>query len=129
MRLRIVAALADGGEQPCGAIELPVVKSTCTHHFRVLREAGLIRQRTEGTTKLNSLRRDELDASLPWPARRRPVGLHARADRLAREHRRAAGRQRQQVDAGANLARLAGPRPAGEPSGIRRGAEALPPEA
>jgi DNA-binding transcriptional ArsR family regulator len=65
VRLRIISALAERGEQPCGAIELPVVKSTCTHHFRVLREAGVIRQRTEGTTKLNSLRRDELDARFP----------------------------------------------------------------
>ena len=65
VRLRIVSALATRGEQPCGAIELPVVKSTCTHHFRVLREAGLIRQRTEGTTKLTSLRRDELETRFP----------------------------------------------------------------
>jgi DNA-binding transcriptional ArsR family regulator len=65
VRLRIVSALATRGEQPCGAIELPVVKSTCTHHFRVLREAGVIRQRTEGTTKLNSLRRDELESRFP----------------------------------------------------------------
>ncbi len=65
VRLRIVSTLATRGELPCGAIDLPVVKSTCTHHFRVLREAGLIRQRTEGTTKLNSLRRAELDGRFP----------------------------------------------------------------
>jgi DNA-binding transcriptional ArsR family regulator len=65
VRLRIVSALATAGELPCGAIALPVVKSTCTHHFRVLREAGVIRQRTEGTTKLNSLRRDELEKRFP----------------------------------------------------------------
>ncbi len=65
MRLRIVAALASGGECACKSIDLPVVKSTCTHHFRVLREAGVIRQRLEGTTKLNSLRREDLDARFP----------------------------------------------------------------
>ena len=65
MRLRIVAALADGNECSCRSIELPVVKSTCTHHFRVLREAGVIRQRVESTAKLNSLRREDLDAR--WP--------------------------------------------------------------
>ena len=65
VRLRIVAALSDGSELTCGAIDLPVVKSTCTHHFRVLREAGLIRQRIEGTTKLNSLRREELESRFP----------------------------------------------------------------
>jgi len=65
MRLRIVAALATGEERSCKSIDLPVVKSTCTHHFRVLREAGLIRQRQEGTARLNSLRRDDLDVRFP----------------------------------------------------------------
>jgi DNA-binding transcriptional ArsR family regulator len=65
MRLRIVAGLAVGLERPCGSFDLPVVKSTCTHHFKVLREAGVIRQRLEGTTRLNSLRREDLDARFP----------------------------------------------------------------
>ena len=65
IRLRIVAALSGGDERTCGSFELPVVKSTCTHHFRVLREAGVIRQRLEGTTRLNSLRRDDLDSRFP----------------------------------------------------------------
>ncbi len=65
MRLRIVAALARGEERTCGSFELPVVKSTCTHHFRVLREAGVIRQRLEGTTRMNSLRRVDLDLRFP----------------------------------------------------------------
>ena len=65
IRLRIVAALAAGQERSCKSIDLPVVKSTCTHHFRVLREAGVIRQRQEGTARLNSLRRDDLDARFP----------------------------------------------------------------
>ena len=66
MRLRIVAGLA-GGEQgrSCGSFALPVTKSTCTHHFKVLREAGVIRQRQEGTSRLNTLRRDDLDARFP----------------------------------------------------------------
>jgi DNA-binding transcriptional ArsR family regulator len=65
MRLRIVCALAEGGEHNCKSFALPVTKSTCTHHFRVLREAGVIRQRLEGTTRLNSLRRDELELRFP----------------------------------------------------------------
>lgn len=65
MRLRIVAALARGEERTCGSFELPVVKSTCTHHFCVLREAGVIRQRLEGTTRMNSLRRIDLDTRFP----------------------------------------------------------------
>ena len=65
MRLRIVAGLADEDKRTCGSFDLPVTKSTCTHHFRVLREAGVIRQRLEGTTRLNSLRREDLDTRFP----------------------------------------------------------------
>ncbi|MBV9607162.1 MAG: helix-turn-helix transcriptional regulator [Solirubrobacterales bacterium] len=65
MRLRIVAGLAREDKRTCGSFDLPVTKSTCTHHFRVLREAGLIRQRLEGTTRLNSLRREDLDVRFP----------------------------------------------------------------
>ncbi len=65
MRLRIVVALATADELSCKSIDLPVVKSTCTHHFRVLREAGVIRQRHEGTSRLNSLRRADLDTRFP----------------------------------------------------------------
>jgi DNA-binding transcriptional ArsR family regulator len=66
MRLRIVAGLASGGDgRTCGSFELPVTKSTCTHHFRVLREAGLIHQRSEGTARVNTLRREDLEARFP----------------------------------------------------------------
>jgi DNA-binding transcriptional ArsR family regulator len=65
VRLRIVAALAEGEERTCGGFDLPVTKSTCTHHFKVLREAGVIRQRQEGVTRLNALRRDDLEARFP----------------------------------------------------------------
>lgn len=65
IRLRIVAELAAGGERNCKSFDLPVVKSTCTHHFRVLRDAGVIRTRLEGKTRLNSLRRDDLEERFP----------------------------------------------------------------
>jgi DNA-binding transcriptional ArsR family regulator len=65
VRLQIVGALSDGSEHSCGSLALPVTKSTCTHHFRVLREAGLIHQRQEGTSRLNSLRSEDLDARFP----------------------------------------------------------------
>jgi DNA-binding transcriptional ArsR family regulator len=65
IRLRIVAGLAADDGRTCGSFNLPVTKSTCTHHFRVLREAGVIRQRLEGTTRLNSLRREDLDERFP----------------------------------------------------------------
>jgi DNA-binding transcriptional ArsR family regulator len=65
MRLRIVQALAGGGELSCGGVGLPVTKSTCTHHFKVLRDAGVITQRQQGTSRLNTLAREELDAAFP----------------------------------------------------------------
>jgi DNA-binding transcriptional ArsR family regulator len=65
VRLEIVAGLAGGEERACGSFDVAVTKSTCTHHFRVLREAGLIRQRQQGTMRLNSLRRDDLEARFP----------------------------------------------------------------
>jgi DNA-binding transcriptional ArsR family regulator len=65
IRLQIVSALVDGGEQTCGSLSLPVSKSTCAHHFRVLREAGVIRQRVVGATRLNSVRREDLDERFP----------------------------------------------------------------
>jgi DNA-binding transcriptional ArsR family regulator len=50
VRLQIVAELAcREGEYTCGSFALPVTKSTCTHHFKVLREAGLIHQRPQGS--------------------------------------------------------------------------------
>jgi len=66
-RLRIVRRLADEGELAlaCGSFGLDVTKSTLTHHFRVLREAGVISQQLVGTAKLNTLRRDDLDARFP----------------------------------------------------------------
>jgi len=65
-RLHIVRLLsAQDGPVPCGSIELDVTKSTATHHFRVLREAGVIHQVPTGTTKLTTLRRADLDARFP----------------------------------------------------------------
>lgn len=66
VRLRIVAELAaDGVERTCKSFDLPVVKSTCTHHFKVLRESGVIRQRAAGTTRVSSLRVEDLEARFP----------------------------------------------------------------
>lgn len=68
IRLAIVARLADvepDGELACTTFALPVSKSTQSGHFKVLREAGVIRQRDEGTRRLNRLRRDDLDARFP----------------------------------------------------------------
>jgi len=64
VRLEIVRELA-GKDCHCGDISLPVTKSTSTHHFRVLRESGVIEQTPEGTARINKLRRDDLEARFP----------------------------------------------------------------
>jgi DNA-binding transcriptional ArsR family regulator len=65
-RLSIVCRLAeDPTARRCGSFDLCVTKSTLTHHFRVLREAGVIDQREQGTARMNSLRREDLDARFP----------------------------------------------------------------
>jgi DNA-binding transcriptional ArsR family regulator len=65
-RLAVIRALAeDPTARPCGSFDLNVSKSTKTHHFRVLREAGLIIQKVEGTCRMTTLRRDDLDARFP----------------------------------------------------------------
>jgi DNA-binding transcriptional ArsR family regulator len=65
-RLSIVCRLAQDEEpRRCGGFELDVTKSTLTHHFRVLREAGVIRQHEVGTARMNSLRRKDLEARFP----------------------------------------------------------------
>lgn len=49
----------------CGTFDLPVSKATSTHHFAVLRKAGLLEQRDEGTRRLNRLNRDDYDRRFP----------------------------------------------------------------
>jgi DNA-binding transcriptional ArsR family regulator len=65
VRLSIVRELADAGEQVCGAMALSVSKSTRSHHFKTLREAGLTQTRIEGTHRHVSLRRDDVEARFP----------------------------------------------------------------
>jgi DNA-binding transcriptional ArsR family regulator len=66
VRLQLLRTLDEAdGELSCGEILLPVTKSTRSHHFKVLREAGLLEARMEGTRRYYALRRDDLDARFP----------------------------------------------------------------
>lgn len=66
VRLSIVRELAaSAADLACSHFDLPVTKSTTTHHFRVLRDSGLVRQTYHGTSKLNALRRAELEELFP----------------------------------------------------------------
>lgn len=82
LRRQVVLTLAaePGAVIPCGGFALPVAKATRTHHFRVLREAGLIRQVDLGNGRTNRLRLEELRQRFPALAElllaeaRRPPG-------------------------------------------------------
>ncbi|WP_181795227.1 helix-turn-helix transcriptional regulator [Streptomyces sp. WELS2] len=68
VRLAVVRVLDAGGEHNCGSVLglLGITaKSTMTHHWRVLRESGVIWQHPSGRENLLSLRRDDLDARYP----------------------------------------------------------------
>jgi DNA-binding transcriptional ArsR family regulator len=68
VRLAMVRQLAGcgaGGELACGQIEVPVTKSTATHHLKILVRAGVTAEREEGTRKFVRLRREELDQRFP----------------------------------------------------------------
>jgi DNA-binding transcriptional ArsR family regulator len=71
VRLEIVRQLAaccgvaGTGELTCGQIDLPVAKSTTTHHLKTLASAGITADREEGTRKYVHLRRAELDERFP----------------------------------------------------------------
>lgn len=83
MRLQIVRELAAvSDELSCSHFDLPVTKSTTTHHFRVLREAGVIRQIYRGTAKMNGLRRDDLDDLFPGLLDALLAAAARQADRL-----------------------------------------------
>jgi DNA-binding transcriptional ArsR family regulator len=66
IRLQIALALAESdSEVACGEFPVAVGKSTMSHHFKVLRDAGVLRSRYEGTRRFHALRRDDLDARFP----------------------------------------------------------------
>lgn len=65
IRLLIVSELRDVSERACGDFEVPVVKSTMSHHARTLRESGIVNIRIQGTQRLVSLRTEDLEIRFP----------------------------------------------------------------
>ncbi|MCZ4120764.1 ArsR/SmtB family transcription factor [Streptomyces sp. H39-S7] len=67
VRLQLVRELAGSGdwERSCGTFDVPVGKAALSHHFAVLRTAGLIEQRDQGPKRVNRLRRAEFDQRFP----------------------------------------------------------------
>lgn len=66
VRMTIVVQLSSGEEKTCNEFDIPSKhKSTLTHHFKVLREAGITRTRVQGREHFVSLRLDELAKRFP----------------------------------------------------------------
>ncbi|MBF7141242.1 MULTISPECIES: ArsR/SmtB family transcription factor [Pseudomonas] len=65
VRLEIVRHLAGVAQASCGELDGGRPKSSVSHHFRVLREAGLVHTRSVGTTHMNALRREALEERFP----------------------------------------------------------------
>jgi DNA-binding transcriptional ArsR family regulator len=67
VRLRLVTQLLDGEPRSCApeAWHVDVHKSTLSHHYKVLREAGLTRTNVHGRNRSVQLRRAELDERFP----------------------------------------------------------------
>ncbi|MFG3383206.1 ArsR/SmtB family transcription factor [Streptomyces sp. NPDC047999] len=92
MRLTVVRELAAAsGELSCSDFALPVTKSTTTHHFRVLRESGVIRQTYRGTAKMNALRRQDLETLFPGLLRSVLAADSAESGRAEKAGRPASG--------------------------------------
>ena len=64
-RLEIVRALARSETLTCNKFDLPIAKSTASHHFKVLRESGVTETRVEGTLHFICLRQADLDERFP----------------------------------------------------------------
>jgi len=68
MRLRIVKRMMkkDGCMSCSEAMPCPdMAKSTLSHHFRILREAGLIRTTKQGVENRNTVREEDINAHFP----------------------------------------------------------------
>lgn len=65
VRLSIVRQLAREGEATCAALDGGRPKSSMSHHFRVLRECGIVKTRNDGTSHMNELRSGDLDSAFP----------------------------------------------------------------
>jgi DNA-binding transcriptional ArsR family regulator len=67
VRIQLIRELAGSADwtRSCGSFDVPVGKAALSHHFSVLRGAGLVEQRDEGARRVNRLRREEFEARFP----------------------------------------------------------------
>lgn len=65
IRLQIIRKLAEQCETTCACCNIDLPKSALSHHFKVLRESGLINVRIEGKQRFLSIRYDDLEQRFP----------------------------------------------------------------
>ncbi|MFI7005247.1 ArsR/SmtB family transcription factor [Streptomyces sp. NPDC050145] len=67
VRIQLVRELAGSPDWvlSCSDFDVPVGRAAKSHHFSVLRDAGLVEQRDQGPKRLNRLRRAEFDTRFP----------------------------------------------------------------
>lgn len=66
IRIQIVKFLAEEGEQHCSAFtQYTLKKSTLSHHYKVLRESGIIALRIQGRHYYYSVRETDLNNRFP----------------------------------------------------------------
>lgn len=68
MRLKIIVDLVndkEGSERHCTSFGLTLSKATRSHHFKILKDVGLIEHIDKGNHSLAKLKREELDKEYP----------------------------------------------------------------
>ncbi|MFC9427640.1 ArsR/SmtB family transcription factor [Streptomyces sp. NPDC056987] len=67
VRIQLIRDLAGSADwtRSCSNFDVPIGKAALSHHFSVLRGAGLVEQRDEGPRRVNRLRREEFEARFP----------------------------------------------------------------
>ncbi len=65
LRLRLVRMLAAEEDLPCAALCLGRPRSSMSHHFKIMIDAGLLRVDVVGNTHRNNLRLNDLESRFP----------------------------------------------------------------
>lgn len=65
IRLNIIKTLTLQRETTCACCQIDMTKSALSHHFKVLRESGLIHVRIDGKQRYLSIRYEDLEQRFP----------------------------------------------------------------
>ena len=88
-RVAILRLLARRGDCMCGGIvdELPLAQATVSQHLRVLKEAGLVADRAEGTRRVYAIDPHGLGALRQWLDQFWDAALQAFAEEVERSEK------------------------------------------